>query len=128
MRVLTSRMASASFIASSGLCFSKWKAIRSADRIPIPALLATAAVHVVPEVIAYAVALTQATRDARAIALGAGTRGAISLLRMGKAFAALDGRDFVTPDDIKRAQSLPAFGDSRLHLGHPWHVLLLWQP
>jgi len=65
--------------------------------------LATAALHVVPEVIAYAVALTQATRDARAIALGAGTRGAISLLRMGKAFAALDGRDFVTPDDIKRA-------------------------
>ena len=65
--------------------------------------LATAAVQVVPEVLAYAVALTQATRDARAIALGAGTRGAISLVRIGKAFAALDGRDFVIPDDIKRA-------------------------
>jgi MoxR-like ATPase len=63
----------------------------------------TAATQVVPEVVAYAVALAQATRQARAIALGAGTRGAISLVRMGKAFAVLDGRDFVIPDDIKRA-------------------------
>jgi len=67
---------------------------------------ATAAVRVVPEVVAYAVALAQATRDSRAISLGAGTRGAISLVRVGKAYAALDGRDYVTPDDIKRA-SLP---------------------
>jgi len=64
---------------------------------------ATAEVQVVPEVVAYAVALAQATREARSIALGAGTRGAISLVRIGKAFAALDGRDFVIPDDIKRA-------------------------
>ncbi len=64
---------------------------------------ATAAVRVVPEVVAYAVALAQATRDSRAVSLGAGTRGAISLVRIGKAYAALDGRDYVTPDDIKRA-------------------------
>jgi MoxR-like ATPase len=44
-----------------------------------------------------------ATREARAISLGAGTRGAISLVRIGKAFAVLEGRGFVTPDDIKRA-------------------------
>jgi len=64
---------------------------------------ATAAVRVVPEVVAYAVALTQATRDSRAVLLGAGTRGAISLVRIGKAYAALDGRNYVTPDDVKRA-------------------------
>jgi MoxR-like ATPase len=64
---------------------------------------ATAAVQVVPEVVAYAVAMAQATREARSIALGAGTRAAISLVRIGKAFAAMEGRDFVIPDDIKRA-------------------------
>jgi MoxR-like ATPase len=69
----------------------------------VAAQQATAAVQVVPEVVTYAVALAQATRESRSISLGAGTRGAISLVRIGKAFAALDGRDFVTPDDIKRA-------------------------
>ena len=69
----------------------------------VAAQQATAAVQVVPEVVSYAVALAQATRDSRSISLGAGTRGAISLVRTGKAFAALDGRAFVTPDDIKRA-------------------------
>lgn len=64
---------------------------------------ATAAVQAVAGVVGYAVALTQATRDARAISLGAGTRGAISLVRIGKAFAVLEGRGYVTPDDIKRA-------------------------
>ena len=69
----------------------------------IAAQQATAAVHAVPEVVAYAVALAQATRESKAISLGAGTRGAISLVRIGKAFAALEGRGYVTPDDIKRA-------------------------
>lgn len=63
----------------------------------------TAAVLAVPSVVAYAVALVQATRDSRAFSLGAGTRGAISLVRIGKAYAALDSRSYVTPDDIKRA-------------------------
>ena len=69
----------------------------------VAAQQATAAIQVVPEVVGYAVALAQATRESRSISLGAGTRGAISLVRIGKAFAALDGRGFVTPDDIKRA-------------------------
>ncbi len=69
----------------------------------VSAQLATAAVAIVPEVVAYAVALAAATRESRAISLGAGTRGAIGLVRIGKAFAALDGRGHVTPDDIKRA-------------------------
>ncbi len=72
----------------------------------VAAQRATAAVQAVPEVVGYAVALAQATRESRSISLGAGTRGAISLVKIGKAFAALEGRGFVTPDDIKRA-SLP---------------------
>ena len=69
----------------------------------IAAQQATAAVQVVPEVTGYAVAIARATREARSIGLGAGTRGAISLVRIGKAFAALEGRNYVIPDDIKRA-------------------------
>ena len=69
----------------------------------IAAQQTTAAVQAVPEVVAYAVELAMATRESMAISLGAGTRGAISLVRIGKAFAVLEGRDFVTPDDIKRA-------------------------
>jgi MoxR-like ATPase len=69
----------------------------------VAAQQATAAILVVPEVVGYAVALAQATRESRSVSLGAGTRGAISLVKIGKAFAALEGRGFVTPDDIKRA-------------------------
>jgi MoxR-like ATPase len=72
----------------------------------VAAQQATAAVQVVPEVVSYAVAIAQATRESRSISLGAGTRGAISLVRIGKAYAALEGRSYVTPDDIKSA-SLP---------------------
>ncbi|MBK1882191.1 MoxR family ATPase [Luteolibacter pohnpeiensis] len=69
----------------------------------IAAQQATAAVQVVPEVTNYAVAIARATREARSIGLGAGTRGAISLVKIGKAFAALDGRNYVVPDDVKKA-------------------------
>ena len=64
---------------------------------------AVASVRVTPEVIAYAVRLARATREAQGLALGAGTRGAISLVRVAKSFAAMAGRDFATPDDIKSA-------------------------
>ncbi|MEP4079403.1 AAA family ATPase [Haloferula sp.] len=66
----------------------------------------TAAVRVVQEVVDYAVAIVQATRDSKAVSLGAGTRGAIALVRIAKAIATLHGRSYVIPDDIKAA-SLP---------------------
>jgi MoxR-like ATPase len=66
----------------------------------------TAQVRAVDELVAYAVAIVRATRESRAISLGAGTRGAISLVRVGKALAVMNGRRFVTPDDIK-AVALP---------------------
>ncbi len=55
----------------------------------------------------YAVDLVRATRDWQGINIGAGPRGGIALIRAGKAAAILAGRDFVTPDDIKRI-ALPA--------------------
>ncbi|GEP41103.1 AAA family ATPase [Brevifollis gellanilyticus] len=65
-----------------------------------------AAVEAVESVVNYAVAITRATRAHGAIALGAGTRGAISLVRVAKAYALMEGRTYITPGDVKRA-SLP---------------------
>jgi MoxR-like ATPase len=59
-------------------------------------------VRVDDKVVDYAVRITRATRGAPGIANGAGSRGAIALVRAARAAALLDARDFVTPDDIKR--------------------------
>ncbi len=67
----------------------------------------TARLTVDPRLVDYAVALARATRDWRGIAVGAGPRGAIALIRAARAAAVLDGRDFVTPADIKGV-ALPA--------------------
>ena len=59
------------------------------------------------QVIDYAVRLTRATRDYAGLAFGASSRGALALVRGGRAAALLDDRNYVTPDDIKRV-ALPA--------------------
>ncbi|MES2297339.1 MAG: MoxR family ATPase [Pseudomonadota bacterium] len=51
----------------------------------------------------YAVRIVRATRDWPGIAIGAGPRGSIALVRMARAMALIGGRDYVTPDDIKAA-------------------------
>ncbi len=68
----------------------------------------TATVQVVPEVVDFAVRLTRHTREAQGMSLGAGTRGAISLVQVAKAYAVMEGRNYVVPDDIKQA-ALPVF-------------------
>ncbi|HSL20230.1 MAG TPA: MoxR family ATPase [Vicinamibacterales bacterium] len=59
------------------------------------------------QVIDYAVRIVRATRDHVGLAIGAGPRGALALVRGARAAALLDGRGYVTPDDIKRV-ALPA--------------------
>ena len=49
----------------------------------------------------YVVAITQAPREHDGLALGASPRAALSLYKTAQAKAVLDGRDFVTPDDVK---------------------------
>ena len=58
-------------------------------------------------VVDYAVRLTRATRGAVGLVNGAGSRGAIALVRAARAAALIQGRDYATPDDVKR-QVLPA--------------------
>jgi MoxR-like ATPase len=52
-------------------------------------------------VIRYAASIARQTRGAYQVVLGASPRASVALLRCGKALAALRGRSFVTPDDIK---------------------------
>ena len=58
-------------------------------------------IHVADAVKQYAVDLVTATREAPDLRLGASPRATLQLLRTAKAVAALDGRDFVLPDDLQ---------------------------
>jgi MoxR-like ATPase len=59
------------------------------------------------QVVDYAVRIVRATREWPGLALGAGSRGALALVRGGRAVALMAGRNFVTPDDVKSI-ALPA--------------------
>ena len=72
-----------------------------ADAASIAELIAWArSVHVAPAIEEYTVALAQATRSDPSLHLGASPRATLQLIRSAKVWAALDGRDFVIPDDV----------------------------
>jgi MoxR-like ATPase len=59
------------------------------------------------QVVDYAVRIARATRDWPGLSSGTGPRGTMALIRAARAAALMDGRDFITPDDVAR-QTLPA--------------------
>lgn len=83
-------------------------------------------------VVAYIVELVQATREQPELACGASPRVSRDLFRASKAYAALSGRDYVTPDDVKYLARyvLP----HRVLLSHqagalrPWRRPAWWRP
>ena len=54
-----------------------------------------------PKIVSYIIALANTTRNDTALRLGASPRSTLAMVRASQAFAALDGRDFVLPDDVK---------------------------
>ena len=76
---------------------------------PIPAGLLAAscaevrAIRIEPELTNYILSLARRTREWPTLLLGASPRAAVSLMRVAQAAAAFDGRDFLLPDDVKRA-------------------------
>ena len=64
-------------------------------------------VHAAPAIVDYVARLSEATRRAEEVKLGVSVRGAMAFLRSARAYAALAGRDFVTPDDVK-ALAMPS--------------------
>jgi MoxR-like ATPase len=58
-------------------------------------------VHVAQSIKEYVISLVNATRSAPELRLGASPRATLHLIRASRAYAALDGRDFVIPDDVQ---------------------------
>jgi MoxR-like ATPase len=73
-----------------------------------PELLAAAraevhAIRIEPELYGYILALARRTREWPTLLLGASPRAALSIMLVAQAVAAFDGRDYLVPDDVKRA-------------------------
>jgi MoxR-like ATPase len=64
-------------------------------------------VHVSESLGRYIVALAAATRDHRSVQVGASPRGTLAVTKLARVTAALDGREFVVPDDVKQV-AVPA--------------------
>lgn len=65
-------------------------------------------IHVDENLLAYLITLSKKTRDDLRIAAGVSPRGSIALYKASQAYAAVNGRSFVTPEDIKHL-ALPVF-------------------
>jgi len=59
-------------------------------------------VFVDPALLRYMAGIVQQTRQSKAVFLGASPRASVALLQASKAYALLQGRDFVTPDDVRQ--------------------------
>jgi MoxR-like ATPase len=58
-------------------------------------------VHVDPDLEGYIAEIVQQTRSDRHVAVGASPRGSLAFLKMARAYAAIQGRDYILPDDVK---------------------------
>ncbi|MFW6389149.1 MAG: AAA family ATPase, partial [Marinilabiliaceae bacterium] len=73
--------------------------ISAADIISFQELVTQVVVE--PEVLSYIASIIDKTRNHSSLFLGASPRASLAVLRSARAFAALEGRDFVTPEDVK---------------------------
>ncbi|MFP4559680.1 MAG: AAA family ATPase, partial [Archaeoglobaceae archaeon] len=62
-------------------------------------------IHVGESVLRYIAQLIRATRQHELVEIGSSPRGGLALLKASRAIAAINGRDFVIPDDIKTVAS-----------------------
>jgi MoxR-like ATPase len=83
--------------------------LEDAQIAPLPADLLAAAraevrkIRIEPELYGYILALARRTREWPTVLLGASPRAALSVMLVAQASAAFDGRDYLVPDDVKRA-------------------------
>lgn len=76
-------------------------------------------VQVHPAIVDYVVAIVQASRSNRDLALGSSPRGSLALLKVSRSLAMLNGRDFVTPDDVRQI-ALPALAHRVVLTDEAW--------
>lgn len=60
-------------------------------------------IYVHKDIMGYIVSLVEATRNYESVVLGVSPRGAQALMKVAKGYAAIDNRDYVMPDDVKKA-------------------------
>ena len=76
-------------------------------------------VQVHPSIVEYVVAIVHASRQHRDLALGSSPRGSLAVLKVSRALAMLNGRDFVTPDDVRQI-ALPALAHRTVLTDEAW--------
>ena len=59
-------------------------------------------IHVDADIENYIATLIHATRQDRRVSVGASPRGSLAFLKLARAYAAIEGRNYVVPDDVKR--------------------------
>lgn len=79
----------------------------------------TESVYVSPSILGYIVDLVTATRSSAQVQVGASPRGSLALLKLSRSRAAVAGRDFVIPEDIK-AVAVPALAHRILLKPEVW--------
>ncbi len=76
-------------------------------------------VHVEQAIVDYVVAIVSSTRDDRDVEVGASPRGSLALLKLARASSVIAGRDFVTPDDVRRLAA-PALAHRLVLTAEAW--------
>ncbi len=76
-------------------------------------------IEIDPSVLHYCVALAEATRSHADVAVGASPRGSLALMQVARAYAVVDGRDYVTPEDVK-AVAIPVLAHRILVKPENW--------
>ena len=87
-------------------CYDKQDPLATLEAVVTPEeLVAVRAeaeqVYVHPSIFEYIVDIVKKTRESESVVMGVSPRGSLALLRAAKAYAALQGRSYVIPDDIK---------------------------
>lgn len=87
-------------------CYDKQEPLTTLEAVVTPEeLMAVRAeaeqVYVHPSIFEYIVDIVKKTRESESVVMGVSPRGSLALLRAAKAYAALQGRSYVIPDDIK---------------------------
>ena len=87
-------------------CYDKQDPLATLEAVVTPEELAAVRaeaeqVYVHPSIFEYIVDIVKKTRESESVVMGVSPRGSLALLRAAKAYAALQGRSYVIPDDIK---------------------------
>jgi MoxR-like ATPase len=77
------------------------------------------AVHIDPEIERYIVSIVGKTREHTAVEVGASPRGSLAMLKLSKAHAWINRRDYVLPDDVK-AMAVPALSHRLILTADHW--------